>query len=69
MQHRRTIKLRSLSLLATLITFSTTGYAQQEVSATLAGHAVLPVNSTISAPTDAAKDLQNSGKYTTGKSY
>ncbi|EOD6327200.1 esterase-like activity of phytase family protein [Providencia stuartii] len=66
MQHRRTIKLRSLSLLATLITFSTTGYAQQEVSATLAGHAVLPVNSTISAPADAAKDLQNSGKYTTG---
>ncbi|WP_272690124.1 esterase-like activity of phytase family protein [Providencia sp. PROV152] len=66
MQPRRTIKLRTLSLLATLIAFSNTGYAQQEVSATLAGHAILSVNSTVPAPTDAPLDLQVSGKYTTG---
>ncbi|MEY0231573.1 esterase-like activity of phytase family protein [Providencia manganoxydans] len=66
MQPHRTIKLSSLSLLATLVAFSTTGYAQQEVPATLAGHAILAVDSTVPAPADAPKDLQVSGKYTTG---
>lgn len=66
MQHRRTIKLSSLSLLATLIAFSTTGYAQQEVPVSLAGHAMLAVDATVPSPADAPKDLQISGKYTTG---
>lgn len=66
MQHRRTIKLSSLSLLAILIAFSTTGYAQQEVPVSLAGHAMLLVDATVSLPADAPKDLQFSGKYTTG---
>lgn len=66
MQPHRTIKLSSLSLLAILVAFSTTGYAQQEVPATLAGHAILAVDSTVPAPTDAPKDLHISGKYTTG---
>lgn len=66
MQPHRTIKLSSLSLLATLVAFSTTGYAQQEVPVTLAGHAILAVDSTVPAPTDTPKDLHISGKYTTG---
>ncbi|MEY0876523.1 esterase-like activity of phytase family protein [Providencia manganoxydans] len=66
MQPHRTIKLSSLSLLATLVAFSTTGYAQQEVPATLAGHAILAVDSTVPAPKDAPQDLHVSGKYTTG---
>ncbi len=65
MLHRRT--LGSLSLFATLISFSTTGFAQQEVPATLAGHAVLAVNSTVPAPANAPADLQVSGKFTTGQ--
>ncbi|MBP6123169.1 MULTISPECIES: esterase-like activity of phytase family protein [Providencia] len=65
MLHRRT--LGSLSLFATLISFSTTGVAQQEVPATLAGHAVLAVNSTVPAPANAPADLQVSGKFTTGQ--
>ncbi|MGM0937003.1 MAG: esterase-like activity of phytase family protein [Pseudomonadota bacterium] len=66
MQPHRTIKLSSLSLLATLVAFSTTGYAQQEVPATLAGHVILAVDSTVPAPKDAPQDLHVSGKYTTG---
>ncbi|WP_419209959.1 esterase-like activity of phytase family protein [Providencia manganoxydans] len=66
MQPHRTIKLSSLSLLATLVAFSTTGYAQQEVPATLAGHAILAVDSKVPAPKDAPQDLHVSGKYTTG---
>jgi len=41
--------------------------AQQSYPATLAGHAVLPANSFIPAPTDAPADLKISGKFTTGK--
>lgn len=33
----------------------------------LAGHAVLPVKSSVTAPQDAPTDLQQSGKYTSGK--
>ncbi len=33
----------------------------------LAGHAVLPVKSTVAAPADAPTDLQQSGKYTSGQ--
>lgn len=39
----------------------------QRVQATLAGHALLPVKSTVSTPKDAPSDLQQSGKYTSGK--
>jgi hypothetical protein len=41
--------------------------AQQEFPARLAGHAVLPAETFISAPADAPVDLKTSGKYTTGK--
>ncbi|HPH15101.1 MAG TPA: glycerophosphodiester phosphodiesterase, partial [Burkholderiaceae bacterium] len=41
--------------------------AQQAYPATLAGHAVLPALTLIAAPGDAPADLQNSGKFTTGK--
>src|SRR5262245_48992494 len=42
-------------------------HAQQEMRATLAGHAVLPSQSFIDAPADVPADLKTSGKYTTGK--
>jgi hypothetical protein len=41
--------------------------AQQEVPATLAGHALLPVRSTVATPQDAPDNLRISGKYTTGR--
>ncbi|MEY0670685.1 esterase-like activity of phytase family protein [Providencia rettgeri] len=68
MQNNHSIKrkLGSLSLLAGLISFSITGFAQQEVPATLAGHSILPVNSTVSSPEGAPSDMQVSGKFTTG---
>ncbi|AOF19172.1 hypothetical protein BED35_12235 [Yersinia enterocolitica] len=57
-----------LALLASSIAFSTSLWAQAiEVPATLAGHAVLPVKSTVAAPADAPTDLQQSGKYTSGQ--
>lgn len=68
MPHNYSIKRKfgSLSLLAGLISFSLSGFAQQEVPATLAGHAILPVNSTVSAPQNAPSNMQTSGKFTTG---
>ncbi|MEX6297259.1 esterase-like activity of phytase family protein [Providencia huaxiensis] len=68
MQYNNSIKRKfgSLSLLASLITFSISGFAQQEVPATLAGHSILPVDSTVSAPHNAPSGLQVSGKFTTG---
>ncbi len=41
--------------------------AQTAFPATLAGHAVMPARSFITAPKDASDDLKNSGKFTTGK--
>ncbi|RTL68989.1 MAG: glycerophosphodiester phosphodiesterase [Hyphomicrobiales bacterium] len=41
--------------------------AQQEFSAVLAGHALLPAKSFLPAPADAPADLKVSGKFTTGK--
>lgn len=41
--------------------------AQQEFSAVLAGHALLPAKTFIPAPADAPADLKVSGKFTTGK--
>ena len=52
--------------LAALIA-TTPALAQQEFTATLAGHASLPAETFIDAPADAPSDLQVSGKYTTGK--
>lgn len=72
MQHKNSIKrsvkqkVGSFSLLASLISFSLSGFAQQEVPATLAGHSILPVDSTVPAPQNAPSDLQVSGKFTTG---
>ncbi len=57
-----------LVLLASSIAFSTSSWAQAvEVPAVLAGHAVLPVKSTVATPSDAPTDLQQSGKYTSGQ--
>lgn len=57
-----------LTLLASCLVFSTTLWAQaQEVPAVLAGHAVLPVKSSVTAPQDAPADLKQSGKYTSGQ--
>ncbi|EPL6454310.1 esterase-like activity of phytase family protein [Providencia rettgeri] len=72
MQHKNSIKrsvkqkVGSFSLLASLISFSLSGFAQQEVPATLAGHSILPVDSTVPAPQNTPSDLQVSGKFTTG---
>ncbi|WP_058910887.1 esterase-like activity of phytase family protein [Entomohabitans teleogrylli] len=58
--------LSQLTLLSGMA-FSAPLLAQQEVPAVLAGHAVLPVKSTLAAPEDAPADLRQSGKYTSGK--
>ena len=42
------------------------GDSAKQVSAVLAGHAVLAASSTVEAPDDAPSDLQTAGKYTTG---
>lgn len=66
MTHRTRLgKLFSLTLLASLISFSQYGVAQKEVSAELAGHAILSVDAKVSAPANAPADLKISGKYTT----
>lgn len=57
-----------LALLASCMALSTNLWAQaQPVQATLAGHAILPVQSAVPAPKDAPTDLQQSGKYTSGQ--
>ena len=57
-----------LALLAGCMALSGNLWADaQPVSATLAGHAILAVKSSIAAPQDAPTDLQQSGKYTSGK--
>lgn len=52
------ILLSSISLLAS---------AQQKMPAVLSGHAVLPAESFVAAPSDAPADAQVSGKYTSQK--
>jgi len=42
-------------------------HAQNAFPATLAGHAVMPAQSFIAAPTDAPPDLKSAGKFTSGK--
>ncbi|TQI78131.1 hypothetical protein FHU10_1876 [Serratia fonticola] len=60
--------LSRLVLLVSCLAISTTLWAQaQQVPAVLAGHAVLPTTSSIATPADAPADLQQSGKYTSGK--
>ena len=61
--------LRAKTLLALLgsVALCMPAWAQSSHPATLAGHAVLPAASFISAPADAPKDLQVSGKFTTGQ--
>src|SRR5262245_51083031 len=51
---------------ALALIFATPAFAQQEFTATLAGHAVLPAQSFIEAPADAPADMKVSAKYTTG---
>ena len=64
----RTIPHFSLiALSVSLALGSSAAFAQQEFPATLAGHAILPAESFVSAPNDAPVDLKTSGKYTTGK--
>lgn len=58
---------RYFPLVAAGLALATPAAADQEFSATLAGHAVLPAASFIDAPADAPDDLKTSGKYTTGK--
>ena len=41
-------------------------HAQQEMTATLAGHAVLPALTFIAPPSDAPVDLRVSGKFANG---
>jgi hypothetical protein len=61
--------MRTLALLgfAAVLGAALPAHAQQEFSANLAGHAVLPAQSFIEAPPDAPADLRVSGKYTSGR--
>ncbi len=56
----------SLLFAIPVIALTSPAFAQQEFTATLAGHAVLPAESFIAAPADAPADLKVSGKFTTG---
>ncbi|UFZ03659.1 esterase-like activity of phytase family protein [Bradyrhizobium ontarionense] len=58
-----------LSTVAALVLSAGAALAQGEgeFPATLAGHAVMPAESFVDAPSDAPTDLKTSGKYTTGK--
>jgi hypothetical protein len=57
----------ALATVAAACMASAPALAQTAFPATLAGHAVLPAQSFISAPKDAPQDLQVSGKFTTGQ--
>jgi hypothetical protein len=59
--------LRTLALLPLFALVAVPTSAQQQFPATLAGHAILPAESFIDAPTDAPADLKISGKFTTGR--
>ena len=61
-----TTPVRLAMIAATIAALPFSNWAQQAYPATLAGHAVLPAASFISAPKDAPADLQVSGKFTTG---
>lgn len=61
------MKTTPLACLFASMLCSTTLWAQQEVDAQLAGHALLPVSSTVTPPDDAPADLRQSGKYTSGQ--
>ena len=58
---------RSLYLAAAVLALSTaSAFADEtEFKATLAGHAILPANTIISAPENAPEHLRTSGKFTT----
>ncbi|MEY2617367.1 MAG: hypothetical protein RL522_369 [Pseudomonadota bacterium] len=60
------LPLLRLACVAALIATGS-AQAQQAFPATLAGHAVLPAQSFVPAPSDAPADLRASGKFTTGK--
>ena len=63
------MRVSLLTSVASVLLLSSAAFAQNEgeFPATLKGHAVLPAESFIEAPADAPADLNNSGKYTTGK--
>jgi hypothetical protein len=65
-QRERTMTRASLLFAIAVIALVPPAFAQQEFTATLAGHAVLPAESFIAAPADAPADLKVSGKFTTG---
>ena len=64
MLHRLLLAGSALALIAAV---TTPAWADQAFPATLAGHAVLPAATYIPAPADAPADLQNPGKFTTGR--
>src|SRR6186713_3640954 len=63
------MRVSLLASVASVLLLTGAAFAQGEgeFPATLKGHAVLPAQSFIDAPTDAPDDLKTSGKYTTGK--
>jgi hypothetical protein len=61
------MSVRLLAALPLTTLLATSALAQQHFPATLAGHAVLPAQSFVDAPSDAPADLKVSGKFTTGK--
>src|SRR5262245_57970419 len=57
---------RQLAILPFLAFLVAPVLANQQFPATLAGHAILPAESFMEAPSDAPADLKVSGKFTTG---
>ena len=58
---------RTVLALIAALGLCSSALAQQEFTATLAGHAILPAETFVPAPADAPADLKVSGKFTTGK--
>ncbi|MET7246970.1 esterase-like activity of phytase family protein [Methylobacterium sp. EM32] len=64
---RRSLLALTLLLSAAPAALAQAPQASQTFQATLAGHAVLPAESTLPLPEDAPKDLATPGKFTTGR--
>ncbi|WP_245911681.1 hypothetical protein [Malikia granosa] len=61
------MNLRPLTLAIALTLGTSAALAQTEVGATLAGHAYLAADTTVSAPRDAGPLFATSGKFANGK--
>ena len=60
-------RLAAMAVILLATQAAATDVAPREFPAVLAGHAVLPANTFLAAPTEASADLRVSGKFTSGQ--